>query len=84
MSTPLNKVTTRRLRKLRSNAERLTDARVKAEEDILVFIHEAKEEGVSHAAIAAMFPRVSASGIPAKAEKGAEILAERKGGKGVA
>lgn len=77
MSTP-TKITTRRLRQLQQVADRLTDAKEKADEDILVFIYEAKAEGLSNAAVAGMF-RVHATGVPAKAEKGAEILAERKG-----
>lgn len=77
MSTP-PKITTRRLRQLKQEADKLTDAEELAKDDILVFIHEAKAEGVSHAAIAGMFLRISASGVPAKAEMGAEILAERK------
>lgn len=81
MSTPTNKVTTRRLRQLRGKADELTDAKEEAEEDILVFIYEATTEGASQAAVAAMFPRVSPSGIPKKAAKGAEILAARKGRK---
>lgn len=82
MSAPKAKVSIRRLRLLRTEAEELTDAKMKAEEAILVFIYEAKQEGASNAAVAAMFPRVSASGIAAKAEQGKEIL-ERKGVKSV-
>lgn len=78
MSTP-PKISTRRLRQLRKDADALVDAEEKAKDDILVFIHEAKEEGVSNAAIAAMFPRVSASGVPAKAKAGATLATERRG-----
>ena len=83
MSTPTTKVPARRLRQLRNEADRLVTAKEKAEEAILVFIHNASAEGVSNAGVAAMFPRMSASGIPAKVAKGAEILAERRGSKGI-
>jgi hypothetical protein len=52
-------------------------AEERAQEDILVAIYEMKQEGVTNAAVAGMFG-YSPSGIPAKAEKGAAIVAARK------
>lgn len=79
MSAP-NQHTTRvsktRLRQLQRDAQGLQDAQEKAGQDILVFIHKVKEEGLSNAAVAGMFG-ISASGIPAKATAGAAIKAER-------
>lgn len=74
------RVSRTRLRQLAKKAEGLMDAEEKAGEDILVAIHEFKEENVSNAAIAGMF-LISPTGVPAKAVKGAEILAARKGRK---
>lgn len=75
-----NRVPAPRLRQLKKQALSLLEAREKAAEDILVFIHEATEEKVTNAALAGMF-ETSPSGIPAKAALGAKILAERKGRK---
>lgn len=83
MSAPnqyTNRVPATRLRQLKKQALSLLEVREKAEEDILVFIHEANKEKVSNAALAGMFG-LSPSGIPKKASEGAAILAQRKGGK---
>jgi hypothetical protein len=69
------------LRQLKKQALTLLEAREKAEEDILVFIHERNEENVTNAAIAGMFG-VSPSGIPAKAAQGADLKAQRARRKG--
>jgi hypothetical protein len=76
-----NRVPHARLRQLQKQALSLLDAREKAEEDILVFIHEATGEKVSNAALAGMFG-TSASGIPAKAAQGADLKARRARRKG--
>jgi hypothetical protein len=69
------------LRQLQKAALGLQDVEEKAHEDILVFIHEGKEKGLSNAAIAGMFG-VSPSGIPAKAAQGADLKAQRARRKG--
>lgn len=61
--------------------ERLAEGVDTAQEDLLVGIHEARRAGLSQADIAYMVGGVSSSGVKAKEEKGAAILAERKGRK---
>lgn len=58
--------------------EKLTAALEKAQEDVLVAIHEAREDGLSQADIAYMAGGVAPSGIKAKAVKGEKIAKERK------
>lgn len=60
----------------------LVDAKVEAEENILVGIHEAVERGLSYSVIGGAVSS-SPSGIAAKAAEGARILAERKGRRSV-
>lgn len=76
-----NRVSKTRLRQLQKQAQGLVDAREKAEEDILVFIHEGKEEDVTNAALAGMFA-TDPGGIPRKAVLGAEIKTRRSRRKG--
>lgn len=76
-----NRVSKARLRQLQKQAQGLVDARERAEEDILVFIHEGKEENVANAALAGMFA-VDPGGIPRKAVLGAEIKTRRTRRKG--
>jgi len=76
-----NRVPHARLRQLQKQALSLLDAREKAEEDILVFIHEAKEESVTNAALAGMFA-TDPGGIPKKAAQGAALKAARARRKG--
>ncbi|MET9385330.1 hypothetical protein ABZY09_30730 [Streptomyces sp. NPDC002928] len=56
----------------------LAPAARKAAEDLLVAIHNADEDGVSHADIARMIGDKSRSGIAAKATKGRLVLARRQ------
>lgn len=56
---------------------RLTKAARRAEEDMLVAIFEAHEDGAPYALIAQLIGDRSASGIPAKAAKG-KAIAERR------
>ena len=58
--------------------ERLTTAAEKAADDVLVGIHEAREDGLSQADIAYMVGGISPSGIKPKAAKGEKIAMERK------
>lgn len=76
-----NRVSRTRQRQALKQALGLQDAQEKAQEDILVFIHEMKEEGFSNAAVAGMFA-LSPSGIPAKAAQGADLKAQRARRKG--
>lgn len=75
-----NQVPRARLRQLGKKADALLDAQEAAEENVLVFIHEAKEEGLTNAAIAGLL-QAHPTGIPKKAQQGAKIVAERKGRK---
>lgn len=52
----------------------------RAKDDALVGVYEATENGLSHADIARAMGDKSASGIPAKAAKGREVLERRKRG----
>lgn len=73
-----NKVSRARLRQWQKRFQTLLDNQGQIEEDILVSVHEAVEEGLSQANVAGML-FISPSGIAAKAAKGEKILAERKG-----
>lgn len=66
------------LRQWAKKFDGLLDDQDKAEEKILLAIHQAACEGLSNAAIGGMLA-VSPSGIPAKIAKAEKILAERKG-----
>lgn len=63
-----------------SKLEKLDDAAIKAQEDLLVGIYEATQAGLSQADIAYSIGGVSPTGIKAKMEKGKAILGRRKGG----
>lgn len=65
-----------------SKLEKLTEAAQKAQEDLFVGIYQAREAGLSQADIAYAIGGVSPTGIKAKEDKGAAILAQRKGGSG--
>lgn len=60
--------------------KRLTDAAQKAQEAILVGVHEARQDGLSGSDVAYMIGDRSSSGIKAKEEKGRAILERRKRG----
>jgi hypothetical protein len=59
--------------------QRLTKAAQKATEDVLVGVHEARQDGLTQADIAYMIGDASASGIAAKDSRGKKILEARKG-----
>lgn len=59
--------------------QRLAAAQLRAQEDLLVAIHEARTAGVTQQVIADSIPGLSATGVAAKARKGEEILRRRKG-----
>lgn len=75
-----NRTPVTRLRQIQKKAVELLEAQDKAERDILLAIHEWHQEGLTNAAIAGAFG-YSPSGIAPKAQQGAEILAQGKGGK---
>jgi hypothetical protein len=58
----------------------LADGLDRAQEDLLVGIYQAREDGLSQADVAYMVSDRSSSGIAAKAAKGKEILERRKRG----
>ncbi|MFG3718236.1 hypothetical protein ACGF8D_10610 [Streptomyces massasporeus] len=60
--------------------EALSEAAEKAQEDLLVGIYQAREDGLSQADVAYNIGGVSPTGIKAKEEKGREIYERRKGG----
>lgn len=57
---------------------RLTAAEKKTQEDTLVAVYEATQDGVTQADIAYMIGGIAPSGIAAKAVKGQKILEGRK------
>jgi hypothetical protein len=59
---------------------RLSQAAQRAQEDLLVGIHEACEGGLSQADVAASVDALSPSGVKAKAVKGQEIYERRRRG----
>ncbi|MFF4020021.1 hypothetical protein [Streptomyces sp. NPDC001843] len=58
----------------------LADGADKAQEDLLMGIYQARQDGVSYADVAYGIGDKSPSGIPAKVEKGRAVLEKRKGG----
>jgi len=58
---------------------KLAEEQRAAQENVLVAIFMAREDGVTQQVIADSIPGLSASGVAAKARKGAEILRRRKG-----
>jgi len=60
----------------------LADGVDKAQEDLLVAIYKAREDGLSQADVAYMIGDRSSSSIKAKEDKGKAILKARKGGSG--
>ncbi|MFC5799146.1 hypothetical protein [Streptomyces formicae] len=72
-------VSSQKRRAWEQKIHRLTRAAQKANEDVLVAIYEATEDGLTQADVAYMVGGVSPSGIKPKAIKGAKILKERKG-----
>lgn len=75
MSAPVSR---QKKRAWEAKFERLTTAAEKAADDVLVGIHEAREDGLSQADIAYMVGSISPSGIKPKAAKGEKIAMERK------
>lgn len=62
-----------------SKFEKLVLAAEKANDDVLVAMHEAVQDELTQADIAYMVGGVSPSGVKAKAQKGAAILRARTG-----
>lgn len=75
-----NRVPRARMRQWQKRFQTLLDNQAQIEEDILVSVYEATQEGLSQANIAGMI-FISPSSIAGKAAKGEKILAERKGEK---
>lgn len=61
----------------------LAAAAQKAQEDILVGLYQAREEGLSFADLARGLGFSSASSVPTKVEQGRKILEERKRKRGL-
>lgn len=72
------KVTPQRRKAWAQKFKRLTGTAQRAADDVLVAVHEARQEGLTQADIAFMIGDASPSGIAAKDAKGAKILKERK------
>jgi hypothetical protein len=77
VSAPKTITPTRRLREWQKKVNDIVDRREKATEDEFVAIYEMRKEGLSYAAIGGMF-MTHPTGIPAKVERGAAIVAARK------
>jgi hypothetical protein len=60
---------------------KLGEAKQKVEDDELVAVHKARQDGLTQADIAYMLGGVSPSSIAAKEAKGEQILLEREGRK---
>jgi hypothetical protein len=58
---------------------KLAEAQLVAQENVLVAIYMARQDGVTQKVIADSIPGLSATGVAAKARKGEEILRRRKG-----
>ncbi|MGA4942164.1 hypothetical protein [Streptomyces cinereoruber] len=74
MSTP-----TKTRRVWSNRLAKLAAAQQAAQEDVLVGIFLARQDGVPQQVIADALPGVSASGVAAKTRKGEEIMRRRKG-----